>query len=207
MGRPREHDLDVLLDHARALWVEKGTTGLTIRALSAQSGVSTGAIYNAFGSRENLLARAWVREGRTFLAFQRALVDAALSADDVEGAVLAASGALADYSETHEEAARLLLAVDVRDVLAFDLDPPTRAEVFDLHADLSATIVRLSGLLWGRTDPVATTLLTVCVVDLPSKLLFTGGPVASTLGRHALGAAVRGITRVEPPPPSTEEAR
>lgn len=207
MGRPREHDLGELLDHARALWVERGTAGLTIRALSSRSGVSSGAIYNAFGSREHLLARAWAREARAFLTFQCASVDDALGRGDARQGVLAASLALADYADAHEEAARLLMAVDVGTVLAFDLDAAARADLDGLRSDLGALIVRLSRALWTRTDAEATGLVTMCVVDLPGRLLLSRGRIASPLARHALAAAVNGITGVDPPPTTQTDAR
>ena len=68
MARPREHDLDDLLDHARTIWAREGRTALTIRSLSVAAGVSNGAIYHAFGSRGRLLAAAWIREADSFLA-------------------------------------------------------------------------------------------------------------------------------------------
>ena len=71
MGRPRQYDLDDLLAHARDLWVGRGVDGLTIRALSAASGASNGAVYHAFGSRDGLLARVWAEEAGRFLTFQR----------------------------------------------------------------------------------------------------------------------------------------
>lgn len=202
MGRPREHSLEELLDHARDLWAEEGTPGLTIRALSARSGVSSGAIYHAFGSRETLLARAWAREARAFLTFQSASVEEALRSGGARPAVLAAALALADYADTQEQAARLLMAVDVATVLGYDLDAATRADLDGLRSDLGAMIVALSDALWGRTDPEATGLVTMCVVDLPSRLLLSRGRVASPLARHALAAAVDGITSTDPPRPT-----
>ena len=71
MARPREHDLDELLDHARAIWVREGRKALTIRSLSSASGVSNGAIYNAFGARGSVLAAVWIREADSFILFQR----------------------------------------------------------------------------------------------------------------------------------------
>ena len=79
VGRPRAHDVDVLLDHARTLWVEQGVSGVTIRALSVETGASNGAIYHAFGSRDGLLVRVWSREAERFLAVQSDAVDTALA--------------------------------------------------------------------------------------------------------------------------------
>lgn len=205
MGRPRLHDLETLLDHARALWVEAGTTGVTIRALSARSGVSNGAIYNAFGSRENLLARTWSREARMFLAFQRDAVEASTAGGDAADGVLAAALAYADYATDREEAARLLTTVAVGAVMAYDVGDDARAELDELRRQLGVLVVELSLALWGRRDVRATALVTMCVVDLPGALLLSHGRITDPLARHALTNAVRGITNATPPPPRPKD--
>ncbi len=198
-GRPREHDLDSLLDHARALLVEQGVSGLTMRALSARSGVGNGAIYNAFGSRKNLLARTWVREAEDFVRFQRTLAEEALATTGPAEAIVAASLAPARYAENNEEASRLLLAVEAKDVLDPDLGPDERADVDRLRASLGKLIVDLADALWQRTDRDAVLLVRLCLVDLPSKLLLSHKRVADPLTQHALTHAVRGITSSKPP--------
>ncbi|WP_435770841.1 TetR/AcrR family transcriptional regulator [Nocardioides sp. SYSU DS0651] len=200
MARPRSHDLDDLLDHARALWVEGGTSGLTIRALSTRSGVSNGAIYNAFGSRDNLLARVWVREADAFLDFQAAEADRAAAHGTPHDAVAAAALAPASYAEREEEAARLLLAVPVGEVVNADLAPEVGAQVQDQRRRLGRLIRDLAERLWGRSDRSATTLVTYCLVDLPGRLLLATARPTDPLARHALEQAVRGITAAAPPP-------
>src|SRR5260370_41102593 len=79
MPRPRVHDPGRVLDAAEALAVASGPAAVTIRAISAAVGVSNGAVYHTFGSRTGLLARAWLRAGRRFLAAQTASEDQAPS--------------------------------------------------------------------------------------------------------------------------------
>lgn len=201
MARPRSHDLEALLDHARDLWVDAGPTGLTIRALSARSGVSNGAIYNAFGSRDNLLARVWAREADAFLAFQREAVERAVAGGTPQDAVVAAALASASYARTNEEAARLLLAVPIGDIVNADLGPTERSLIQAQRALLWELIVDLSERLWGRSDGPATTLVTYCLVDLPGKLLLSPARPNDPLAVHAVEQAVRGITGVSPPAP------
>lgn len=200
-GRPREHDRDALLDHARKLWVEQGTSGLTIRALSEQAGIGNGAIYNAFGSRSNLLARVWAREAEKFLHFQRELVEAAVAAAGPQAGVVEAALSLASYAKTSEEAARLLLAVEAKDLINGELGPDERRETERLRARLGELIIGLARQLWGRTDPRAVTLIKICVVDLPGKMLLSANRLDSELAHHALREAVRGITSTQPPSP------
>lgn len=195
-GRPRQHDPEVLLDHARSLWVEQGGSGLTIRALSARAGVGNGALYNAFGSRDNLRARVWAREARAFLGYQRALVEAV---DDAQEAVLAAALSLASYAATNEEASRLLLAVEAKDLINGELGDAERAELDRLRTALGDLIVELAGRLWNRTDRAAVLLIKLCLVELPGTLLLSRRRVDDPLAQHALREAVRGITGAPPP--------
>ncbi|WP_313407927.1 TetR/AcrR family transcriptional regulator [Aeromicrobium sp.] len=199
-GRPREHNPQTLLNHARSLWVEKGTAGLTIRALSDRAGVGNGVIYNAFGSRSNLLAQVWIREADAFLDYQRDLVDTAVRDRGAQAGVLAAALSLRSYASTNEEAARLLLAVEAKDLISTDLGAGEGSEVVRLRAELGRLITGLADELWGRTDPRAVALVKICVVDLPGKLLLSANRLDSGLAQHALREAVRGITAAEPPP-------
>ena len=61
MARPRTFSIDDLLDVAETIVTSGDATGLTLRALSAASGASNGSIYHLFRSKEELLARAWLR--------------------------------------------------------------------------------------------------------------------------------------------------
>ena len=52
--------LDRLLDVAEQ-FPPGDPDGLTLRRLAAEAGVSNGSIYHAFSSKEELLAKVWVR--------------------------------------------------------------------------------------------------------------------------------------------------
>jgi len=195
-GRPRQHDPEALLDHARSLWVERGTSGLTIRALSARAGVGNGALYNAFGSRDNLMARVWAREARAFLAYQRALVG---GIDDPQEAVIAAALSLATYAEGNEEASRLLLAVEAKDLINGELGEVERAELEHGRTVLGDLIIELAEKLWSRTDREAVLLIKFCLVELPGKLLLSRRRIDDPIAQHAVREAVRGITSAPPP--------
>ncbi|MDO9496790.1 MAG: helix-turn-helix domain-containing protein [Nocardioides sp.] len=200
MGRPREHDPEAVLDHARRLWVEGGPAGVTIRALAAESGVSNGAIYHAFGSRDGLLARVWSREAQRFLELQRAAVTAVLDDDGpVEDAVVAAALAPTAYAELDEPGARLLLTTTGDELADRDLAPPERGELRRLRRDLTGLVTDLSSRQWGRTDRAALATMRYCVVDLPGALLLAPARLTDPVAQHALELAVRGIVR-EPPP-------
>lgn len=103
------------------------------------------------------------------------------------------------YASTNEEAARLLLAVEAKDLINTDLGAEEGSEVVRLRAELGRLITGLADELWGRTDPRAVALVRICVVDLPGKLLLGANRLDSGLAQHALREAVRGITATEPP--------
>lgn len=199
MGRPREHDLDTLLDDAKELWVESGMGGVTVRGLSSRSGVSNGAIYHAFGSRDNLLARVWIREAERFLVFQTDAVDATLQRSTAREAVVAAALAPADYADREAAGTRLLLATTLSDLAAGSVTESSRSAMQELRGALGALIRRLAREVWDRSDPPAVTLTTYCVVDLPAALLLAGDKVTDPLARIALERAVRGILLAPPP--------
>ena len=193
MGRPREHDLDSLLDCARDLWVAGGVAGLTIRALSAESKVSNGAIYHAFGTRAGLLAAVWGREATGFLAHMRERVRQAATGDEPIDVLLAAGLAPATYAADHPEAARLLLAADLGTLFVPELDEDQRAALSALRRDLGRVIADVAETVWQRRDRPAVTLARYCIVNLPGTLLLGSGDVTDPLATHALEHAIRGI--------------
>src|SRR5689334_7011428 len=66
MPRPLLHDPDAVLDAVRDLLVEGGPRAAGIRAIAERSGAPSGSLYHRFGSRDELVARAWLRAVRRF---------------------------------------------------------------------------------------------------------------------------------------------
>ena len=200
MPRPRLHDPDRVLDAAESLAVASGPAAVTIRAISAAVGVSNGALYHTFGSRAGLLARAWLRAGRRFLAAQTALVDRAPSGAE---AVAAAADAPAVFAEQHPDSSLLLLTVRREELLDPGLPDEIATDLEDLQASLVGMMIRLALGVWDRKDAAAVDTITACIVDLPTAILLRRNRLGSKTARHQLRAAVKAVLDVGPPPERT----
>lgn len=199
MGRPRQYELENLLEHGRLLWIEHGSGGVTMRALGNASGASNGAVYHAFGSRDGLLARVWTREARKFLVFQRDRVGHSLRQGDPVTALVVAALAPADYAVTDEQGARLLVSANVDGLMVPGLDAEARDQLLRLQQDLGGLLADLAMALWERSDKAAVTTIRYCVVNLPGTLLLKGKTITDPVAQHALELAVRGIASAQPP--------
>lgn len=200
MGRPREHDVDALLDRATALMVEQGVHGLTLRELAKESGASNGAIYHAFGSRSGLVAMAYLREAERFLGVQQEVVEAArlLAPDDRAAPVVAAAQAASRVAERSPTSASFLLLVRLDDLLDEDVPDELRDRLRGLKRQVGMLLVRLASDALDRDDALAVDAVRACVVDVPTGLLLRGDRLTDP---HAVGrveAAVRGILAAVP---------
>ncbi|MEO6795181.1 MAG: TetR family transcriptional regulator [Mycobacterium sp.] len=200
MPRPRVHDPDRALDAVESLAARSGPAAVTIRAVGEATGASNGAIYHGFGSRAGLLAAAWLRAARRFLAVQRELVDGARgpgeAAVTVE-AVVAAADAPVVFAERHPEASKLLFAIR-RDELLDDVPAELADQLRHTDAELTGLLVRLAGELWDRRDAAAVDTITTCVVDLPTAIVLSRNRLGSNTARAQLHAAVRAVLSVGP---------
>lgn len=202
MARPRKHDLDGLLDAAEALLSESGQGALTVRAVAEAVGGSTGSLYHAFRSRNELLGQMWLRAAKRFLAVQREAVDACLERSPThEGAIEATIAAASTYellSHQYPASAQLLLEYRREMLLDDGLSDELAAQLRALEGELVDVMRRLAVALWGRADRFTVDVVAVCVVDLPPGLLNGWRPrVVDPL--DSLAAAVRGVLATTPP--------
>lgn len=208
MPRPRIHDLDRVLDAAEQLAVDSGAAAVTIRALSAATSISNGAIYHAFGSRAGLLGRVWLRDAQRFLRLQRTMVDHALTADGSTGqaveAVVAAADTPAEFLDRHPGAGRFLLTVSRRELLGSGETPQELAEEMrGLDRTLTELFTELARGVFGRADREAVAVVRDCVVELPAALLLRGRRTPDPFVRARLAAAVRAVLELPLPPTPT----
>ena len=199
MPRPRVHEPDRVLDAVESLVVTSGPAAVTIRAVSAATGVSNGALYHTFGSRSGLMARAWIRAGRRFLAVQNTLVDEAMSTGP-HAAVAAAADAPRVFAEQFRASSAVMWSVSREELLESDLSDDTAAELRDCRQLLVGLMIRLAVCLWDRKDAQAVDTITTCVVDLPTAIVLHRNRLADPTSREHLQAAVYAVLDIGPPP-------
>ena len=193
------------MDAAELLAVNSGPNAVTIRAISAITGMSNGALYHGFGSRAGLLGSVWLRAAERFLLVQREAVDRALAESPSRKAAIEAVVVAADtpamFLEQYPTCGRFLLTVRREELIGsseIPLDVATQLRKLDkLLADLFA---QLAQRLWGRDDRDATSVMRDCIVELPSALLLRGNRRTDHHARQRLSAAVRAVLQVGPPP-------
>ncbi|MBA0047192.1 TetR/AcrR family transcriptional regulator [Mycobacteroides sp. LB1] len=205
MPRPRIHSVDDLLDATERIAVEDGPAAVTVRAVSQVTGISNGAIYHAFGSRGEMVGRAWLRAAQRFLDMQCGAVDEALAVSGpVEAAAVNAVVAAADtpavFAERFPESSRLVLGVRREDLIGPDVPQGVAAAIASADEVLVALFIRLSRVLWGREDGRAVQVIEDCIVGLPSGLLLRGRRPPDAATRSRLEAAVRAVLAIDPPP-------
>ena len=204
MPRPRVHDPDSVLDAVERLAARSGPEAVSIRAISSAVGMSNGALYHTFSSRNELMAQAWLRAGRRFLAVQTTLVDSALQpgaggSEPRVDAVVAAADAPIAFAERHPDSAAVLLRVNRDELLAGPLSDAIADALRLLDTELIALMVRLADAMWNRRDAAAVDVITACIVDLPTALVLRRDRRDKPTAREHVRAAVRAVLTVPPP--------
>jgi AcrR family transcriptional regulator len=164
MGRPRVHEPHAILDAARALTLDEGVGSATVAAIARESGAPIGSIYHAFGSRDKLLARLWIRAvGRSQERFLRALES---ENDPLDGAVAAALS-IYDFARDESGDARLLVSLRREDLIQMPLPAELAKELAELNRPIEKAIGLLAGRLFGRPGRERVEQTALAVFDLP----------------------------------------
>lgn len=217
MARARVHDLDDLFDVAEHMVTEAGSAGLTLRGLAQVAGVSNGSIYHAFSSKEELLARMWLRAAGRFLDVLSERVRSAREGAGGSGADVVVQAALApvECAERYPGAARLFFGQRSDQLFSEGVPDAVVRELDDVQRTFRSLLIELAELMWDRRDRVAVDAITACVVELPGGLvrrrLLTDGSV-DPLTRSRVEAATRAILALPLPArpgtaPSVRKAR
>jgi AcrR family transcriptional regulator len=165
MAPPRKHHSDDILDAARALVLSGGPRATSVAAIAQASGAPVGTLYHRFGSRDGVLAAAWLRALERFQA--RALAAFAAHRDEPLEAGVAMATASLTFAADAPDDARLLLVVRRSDLL--DGAPDAfRTQLDAMNAPLADAVTRITRALHGRADARALEAVTRAVVDLPT---------------------------------------
>ncbi len=196
MPRPQLHATDGMLDAARDLLLQDGSGSATMDAIARTSGAPTGSLYHRFGSRDELLARLWVRAVyRSQASFLAALEDS-----DPRSAALAASASILAFCEEHPADAQLLVAFRREDLVRTLPPGPLAQELAELNRPVERAVVDLARRLYGTRGRAALDRTLLAVFDLPygaaRRYLITGQRLPRSL-RADLTRAVAAV--IDPP--------
>src|SRR4051794_5754245 len=151
MPRPQLHTTDGMLDAARGLLLEVGSRGTTIDAIAQASGAPTGTIYHRFGSRDELIARLWIRA----VIRSQASFLAALEQDDPRQAALAGALSIVDFCAEHPADAHLLASFSHDEVAQAVAGGPLKTELAELNRPVERAVAALVRKLYGRRSRAA----------------------------------------------------
>jgi AcrR family transcriptional regulator len=170
-----------MLDAARDLLLGEGSRSATMEAIADASGAPTGSIYHRFGSRDELIARLWIRA----VYRSQASFVAALERDDPSEAALAAALSIIDFCEEHPADAQLLVAFRREDLVKTIPDGPVAEELAVLNRPVERAVVALARRLYGRPTRAALDRTLLAVFDLPygaaRRYLISGAPLPKAL--------------------------
>jgi AcrR family transcriptional regulator len=191
MPRPQLHPTDTMLDTARDLLLEDGSRA-TMEAIAEASGAPTGSIYHRFGSRNDLVARLWIRAVHR----SQAMFLAAMEREDARDAALAAAMSIINFCEEHPADAQLLVSFRREDLIRTTPAGSVAKELEELNRPVERAVVDLAQRLYGRRTRAVLDRTLLAVFDLPygaaRRYLITGAKLPSAL-RGDLTQAVTAV--------------
>lgn len=199
MSRRRLHTLDDLLDVAEQIVTTGDPAGLTLRALAAAAGASNGTIYHAFNSKDELLARLWLRSWLRLANLMSESLEAAEARPTGRDAVVSVALAPVEFVRRFPESARLFFAQRRDQLFSGDVPIDVEGDLLEAQKRFIDLMITLAKGVWQRGDRIAVEAISVCVVDLPSGILrrrLLEGRGADDATSARIEAAVRGILAV-----------
>ncbi|MCL2466902.1 MAG: TetR/AcrR family transcriptional regulator [Micrococcales bacterium] len=163
MGRAAKFTDDQLLDAARDVVAIHGATA-TVAQVSAASGAATGSVYHRFRSRDELLARLWLR---SIERLHVRLFEVEAEHDDPGDALVALAVETARYSREHPAEARAMTLFR-QERLVHTAPESLRDRVVHLNDSVFAMFGRLAARRFpaATTDPHLVRQVFTCVIGL-----------------------------------------
>ncbi|MGI8610206.1 MAG: TetR family transcriptional regulator [Candidatus Dormibacteria bacterium] len=162
MGRPALYDAPTLVHAAQQLAAAGGPGSVTIAAVAMATGAPVGSIYHRFGSRDSLMAAAWLDALAEFQAGFIATLHRSAPQPALAAALFTTSWARSDATR-----ARLLVLHRARDYGAGSWGDADRARARLLSDDLEAALAAFCLQQLGGTGGEQRRLATFALLDLP----------------------------------------
>jgi AcrR family transcriptional regulator len=165
-----------------------------MEAIALASGAPMGSLYHYFVTRDELLARLWVRAVRRSQAAFRA----SAQHEDPEQAALAMALSVYDFCARERDDARLLMSLRREDFIQAELLPDLTQELKDLNRPVRQTVEQLSWRLYGRAQPEDLDRVLLATFDLPygiARPYLVRGKTAPKHRRKLLETAILAVIR------------
>lgn len=166
MARPAKFTDAQFLDAALDLIAEDGPAAATMAAIAARVGAPVGSAYHRFPSRDDLVARAWVRSVARFQAGYLS----ALDGDDLDTAALDAALHPLRWARENLLEARLLM-LRRREDLADEFPPERLQELSRLDVRVTRAIRAHARRRFGSARQEHVQRTTFALVDVPAAAL------------------------------------
>jgi AcrR family transcriptional regulator len=161
MARPALHQPAAIIDAAFHL-ASRGLDAVTIAAVARESGAPSGSIYHRFGSRDGLLAAAWLEATRSFQeGFLRGL------REETEIPGLAAARHTTDWARRAPHPARALVLHSAQDFAARRWPDGARERARALAGELEDGLTDFSNRHYGESGGELRRRVTFALLDLP----------------------------------------
>ncbi len=162
MGRKPQYTADDILDAALALVSTGGPSAATATAIGRTLGAPSGSIYHRFSSRDELMARLWLRS----IARYQAGILAALALPDPQEALAAAIDHAFEWTGTNRNEALLLLQYEKADLVARWPDT-LAADLAALNSQVRMALREYAGRQFGGVTPEVLDKVVFALIDMP----------------------------------------
>lgn len=162
MGRKPQYSADDILDAALGLVAAGGPSAATATAIGRVLGAPSGSIYHRFPSRDELMARLWLRS----IARYQDGVLTALALPDADDALAAAIDHAFDWTASNHNEALLLLQYEKADLVAHW--PDTLAtELKSLNSRVRKTLREYTDRRYGKVTTERIDKVMFALIDMP----------------------------------------
>lgn len=194
MGRKPRFTDDDFFDAALRVIARGSAAACTVGDVAAELEAPVGSVYHRFASREELLARLWLRTVRRFQESYLAVLNAATRGDAAPAEPVRA---VFRWVREHPDEAGLLLLHRRRDLVA-RWPGELGAEAATLNDELAEAFQAYARRRIGSGDHAAVERVMFALVDIPyaavRRPLGTAGPLSGQLEALAVRTALGALT-------------